>query len=68
MTAPEPVIERVFVSFSRVNVPLLVMVFEVVKVEALVVPSRLSVAPALIVVVPVTVRFLELVSKLPLTP
>ena len=68
LRAPVPRMARVFLSFSRVNVPLLVRVLAMLKVEAAVVPSRLKVAPVLIVVVPPMVRFRELVSKVPLTP
>ena len=54
---------RVLVALFKVKEPLLVRVLPMVKVEVAVAPVNFKVPAALIVVVPVTVKSQELVSK-----
>lgn len=64
--APLPVMERVFVSSSKIRAPRLVSVSDMVRVLALLVPSRFNIPAADMVVVPPTVMLLELESNVPL--
>ena len=68
-TAPEPIIEAVPPRvLSTVTVPLLVKVLDIVNALGADPASKFKVAPAATVVVPDTVKFLELVSNVPLVP